>query len=43
MARLEYIHYSPQKPVVVSGVVVWQPDTVLRSIEGLPQLFWKDG
>ena len=43
MARLEYIHYVPHKPVVGSGVVNWEPDTVLRSIEGLPQLFWSDG
>ncbi len=43
MARLEYIHYLPMKPEVVSGVVVWQSDTGLRSIERLPQLFWNDG
>ncbi len=43
MARLEYIHYSPQKPVVDSGVVDWQPDTVLRSIDVLPHIFWSDG
>jgi integrase len=43
MASLEYIQYSPQKPLVVSGEVVWQPDTLLCSIEGLPQIFWKDG
>lgn len=43
MARLEYIHYAPQKPVVGSAGVVWQPDAVLRSIDGLPQLFWSDG
>ncbi len=43
MACLEYIHYVPHKAVVGSGVVYWQPDAVLRPVEGLPQLFWYDG
>lgn len=43
MACLEYIHYVPHTPVVGSGVVSWQPDSVLRSVVGLPQIFWNDG
>lgn len=43
MARLEYIYYVAHKPAMELGVVNWQPDTVLRPIERLPQLFWNDG
>ncbi|RIX48338.1 MAG: site-specific integrase [Rhodocyclales bacterium GT-UBC] len=43
MARLEYIHYKPHCAVVESAEVIWKLDTVVRSVERLPQIFWADG
>lgn len=43
MARLEYIHYKPHRAVVESKEVIWEPDTVVRPVEGLPQIFWANG
>jgi len=43
MARLESIYYIPHIPVVEYGKVEWVRNTSLRPIDGLPQLFWKEG
>jgi len=43
MARLEYIRYVPHMAEVESGAVNWKPDSVVRPIEDLPQIFWRDG
>jgi integrase len=43
MARLEYIRYVPHLPVVESADISWNPDSVVRKIVDLPQIFWRDG
>lgn len=44
MASLEFIHYTPHRPVVAEdGSVAWVKDSVCRPIKGLPQVFWGDG
>ncbi len=43
MARLEYIHYKPHRPVVESKGGIWELDDIARPVEGLPQIFWADG
>jgi len=42
MARLEYICYKPHRAVVNAGIVDWVPETSVRSVERLPQIFWGD-
>lgn len=43
MASLEYINYTPHRPVVDAGQVTWERDQVCQPIDGLPQIFWSDG
>lgn len=43
MARLEYIHYVPHRSEVVSRTVRWQEDSLIPSVERLPQIFWANG
>jgi integrase len=43
MAHLEYIHYTPHRPVVTAGSVEWVVDRVIRPIDRLPQIFWQTG
>lgn len=43
MARLEYIRYVPHLAEVECGAINWKPDSVVRAIEDLPQIFWRDG
>lgn len=43
MARLEYIHYQPKRAVMDSGSIEWVPESSVRSVERLPQIFWNDG
>lgn len=42
MASLEYIRYNPHRPEVAEGSVHWVPDTPVRSVERLPQIFWSN-
>jgi integrase len=43
MAALEYIHYIPHRPQIDAGALKWVPETSLRTVHRLPQVFWKDG
>lgn len=44
MASLEQIHYFPHRIIVAEdGTVRREPDHSLRSIKGLPQIYWADG
>lgn len=43
MATLEYIQYIPHRPEIAGGAVKWVPDTLVRSVDRLPQVFWSDG
>ena len=43
MACLEYINYVPHRPQIVGADVTWVPDTLVRPVERLPQIFWNDG
>jgi len=43
MATLEYIHYIPHRPEIYAGEIKWVADTVIRSVDRLPQIFWKSG
>lgn len=43
MATLEYIQYIPHRPELSDGVVKWVPDAIVRSVDRLPQVFWKTG
>lgn len=42
-ATLEYITYSPHRPVVSEHAVNWVSDKVVRTIKRLPQIFWSSG
>jgi integrase len=42
MARLEYIHYKPHRAAVSASNIEWAPETSVRSVERLPQIFWTD-
>lgn len=43
MATLEHILYVPHRPEVTNDSVKWVSDTVVRIVDRLPQVFWKDG
>jgi len=43
MAWLEYLDYVPHLPEVDSGTIHWRPDSIVRPIVDLPQVFWRDG
>lgn len=43
MATLEYIHYIPHRPEIDACEVKWLADTAVRSVDRLPQVFWKSG
>lgn len=43
MAHLEYIHYTPHRPEIVGQTVNWVPQTTIRAIDRLPQIFWANG
>ena len=43
MATLEYVLYIPHRPEVSDSVVKWVPDAIVRSVDRLPQVFWKTG
>lgn len=43
MATLEYIKYTPHRPEINAGTVKWVEDKVVRSVDRLPQIFWKTG
>lgn len=43
MATLEYIQYTPHRPEIGSRAIQWVPDTLIRSVDRLPQVFWNDG
>lgn len=43
MATLEYIHYTPHRPVNYDGVVKWVEDKAILSVDRLPQIMWKSG
>lgn len=42
MARLEYIHYVPHRPLVIDGHTEWSPVLNGKTIEGLPQVMWSN-
>lgn len=43
MATLEYIRYIPHRPEVSERAVKWVMDSIVQSVDRLPQVFWKDG
>ncbi|PXX46931.1 tyrosine-type recombinase/integrase [Undibacterium pigrum] len=43
MATLEHILYIAHRPEVSDGKIKWVPDTIVRTVDRLPQVFWKDG
>lgn len=43
MANLEYINYNPHRPKIDGQTVNWEPQTKIRAISGLPQIFWDNG
>jgi integrase len=43
VACLEYTNYVPHRPKIVGADVTWVPDTLVRQVERLPQIFWNDG
>lgn len=42
MARLEFIHYIPQRPEIIDDKIKWRTVKNGKIIEDLPQLIWKD-
>lgn len=43
MANLEYIKYTPHRSEINGRSVKWVPTPSVRTIDRLPQIFWKDG
>lgn len=43
MSDLEAVAFEPYRASVETGQVVWSAVTAGPAVDGLPQLFWRDG
>lgn len=43
MARLEFIDFRPWYGSLQAGGLIWTPDQIARSIDGMPQIYWRSG